>query len=83
MFLPETVCNSFRFSVSSVLPPCGSVVVAAGEDFLARGPEDEGVLILGHVRTLDVAQWWVGIDQPHIAQVLERKAIGLTERETS
>ena len=50
-------------------------VVAAGDDLLARGPEEDRVLVLGNVGALDVAEGRVGLDDADVAEVLERAEV--------
>lgn len=52
-----------------------SVIGAAADDFLAGRPQQDGVLELGRVAALDVAQRRVRVDDALVAQVLERHQV--------
>lgn len=49
-----------------------SVVVSPAHHFLAGGPEQDGVLKLGRVAALSVAQRRVGVHDAQVAQALQR-----------
>ena len=58
----------------------GLVVVPPADHLLAGGAEQDGVLVLGSVAALDVAQRGVGLHYSNIAQVLQtHQVLGLSK----
>ena len=55
-------------------------VVPAAHDLLARRPHQYGVLVLRHIRALDVTQRRVGLDDADVAEVFEGAQVLLLRR---
>ena len=47
------------------------IVSPAWDDFLAGGPEQDGVFELGGVASLHVAEWWVRLNDSLLTEVLQ------------
>mmetsp|Transcript_45115 Transcript_45115/g.90097 ORF Transcript_45115/g.90097 Transcript_45115/m.90097 type:complete len:281 (-) Transcript_45115:181-1023(-) len=57
-----------------------SVVVALREHFLACRSQEDGVLVLGHVRALYITERRVRLHDTHIAQIAQRQQVLLLAR---
>ena len=80
-------CHTFHITCSNLVGSCVVlfvlIVFSSGDDLLACGPEEDGVLELRRVATLPVAEWGIRFNDSLLAEILQGHQIPDGEKTTA